>query len=544
MTKKIKQYSLMLLFLTVFSGRLFGQENARVVAIFNLGIIEYAYLFDESNQLYLKSTAFQSGSITEGQDVELIPFTTNSNPKIEKQLKINGQNVAIYAELLLNDNFSLPASALFGMPWVERDILFFSSKEHLAEFIDILSDFSDSRFEEFYFLMSCFERQFPNYKSFNRMLHENYNYFYGEIDDITRDEINSVDYFRDDIFKTITNEFGEIGIGDSVHVMKKIDNNCYTFIFDKMKENEYELLRSFSAVDFEENLVSLKSKNKTFKEGFEIPSFTKSYYMTYSGNIPIAYFGGFNAEKVNCSSEKVKINYILERTYGSDDLSFLDQNQFSGLATIDWGDGTTSTQVINAPSLNLIPETPISPATYSGFSTFTISHTYQTINQTYNIVVNLVINSESVTNPSIFTLSDDVDFTQPTIPCTDNSYNSGELFDELSSTLRMVSEGFINNWYAWHSIGAKTSFEEKKSNGWKKEKADLEVEIYGTFRQNDCTVAESKHDDKTKENKKEISVSVQKWWRKWSVANGDCYSTHKVTKNGNFVTRTIVFNPC
>ncbi len=105
MTKKIKQYSLMLLFLTVFSGRLFGQENARVVAIFNLGIIEYAYLFDESNQLYLKSTAFQSGSITEGQDVELIPFTTNSNPKIEKQLKINGQNVAIYAELLLTKTF-------------------------------------------------------------------------------------------------------------------------------------------------------------------------------------------------------------------------------------------------------------------------------------------------------------------------------------------------------------------------------------------------------------------------------------------------------
>lgn len=544
MTKKIKQYFFMLTLLTVFSSKLFGQENARVVAIFNLGVIEYAYLFDESNQLYLKSTAFQTGSLSEGQDVELIPFTTNSNPKIEKRLKIDGQNSSIYAELLLNDNFSLPASAEYGMPWVERDILFFSSKEHLAEFIGVLTDFSDSRFEEFYFLMSCFERQFPNYKSFNKMMHENYNYFYGEINDITRDEINSVDYFRDDIFKTVVNEFGEIGIGDSVVLMKKIENSCYTFIFDKSKINEYEILRSFSKSDFESNLVELKSKIKTKKDGVEIQNFTKSIYSTLSTNLPLIYTAGFNTEKVSCSLTKVKINWTLTRTFASDDNNLINPNQFSGTATIDWGDGTTTTESINSPSIIPVPATQLTPASITGFTSFTKSHTYATVNNNYNIVVSVVINSESTTNPTTFTLSDDQDFNQPEIACTDQSYYSTELFDYFSTTSRMVSEGYINEWYPWHSIGAKTTFEENNGNGWKKEKAHLEVEVYGDFRDDNCSLAESKHDDKVKDNRKDISVSVQKWFRNWSVGNGDCFSNHKVIKNGNSVTRTITFNPC
>lgn len=542
--KKIKHRAIILFVLLFLSKISIGQENAKVVSIFNLGIIEYAYLFDESNQMYLKTTAFQSGTITEGQEVELIPFVSNLDPRIEKQLKIDGQNVAIYAELLLNDNFSLPLSAVYGMPWVEGDILFFSSNEHLAEFITILRDFSDSRFEEFYFLMTCFERQFPNYRSFNRMLHENFNYFYGEIEDENRNGINQIDYFRDDIFKSLVNEFGEIGIGDSVQLMKKIENNCYTFIFDKTKINEYEILRSYSMSDFESNLVELKSKIKTKKDGIEIQSFTKSIHSTESANIPMIYTGGFNAEKVNCSLTQVKINWNLTRTFASNNINLINQNQFSGIATIDWGDGTTSTQIVNSPSIIQIPATQVTPASITGSTSFTISHTYSTVNSAYNIVVNVVITSESTTNPTTFTLSDDQDFNQPEIQCTDVSYNSGELFDYISSTLRMVSEGYINNWGAWHSVGAKTTFEEKKSNGWKREKAHIEVEIYGTFRKDDCSVAESKHDDKIKDNRKDISVSVQKWWRKWSVGNGDCYSNHKATKNGNSVTRTIIFNPC
>lgn len=544
MSKKNKQNPLILFLFLIISGISIGQENARVVSVFNLGIIEYAYLFDESNQTYLKTTAFQTGTISEGQEVQIIPFVNNLDPKIEKQLNVDGQNLSIYAELLVNDAFSLPPNAIYGMPWVEGDILFFSSKEHLAEFISILSDFTDSRFEESYFLMTCFEKQFPSYKSFNRMLHENFNYFYGEIEDEVREEINQIDYFRDDIFKSIVNEFGEIGIGDSVQIMKNIENNCYTFIIEKSKENDYKLLRSYSSSDFDTNLVELKSKMKTFKDGVEIQGFKKTVHSTFSANIPIIYTGGFNAEKVNCSLDKVKINWHLTRTYGSSNLNFINQNQFSGLATIDWGDGTTSTQIVNSPSLIFIPATQFTPASYTGSTSFTISHTYPTVNQSYNIVVNVVINSESVTNPTTFTLSDDQDFTQPELACTDQSFNSGEFFDNISPTLRMVSEGYINNWVAWHSVGAKTTFEEKKSNGWKREKANLEVEIYGTFRKNDCTVGESKHDDKIKENKKDISVSVQKWWRKWSVANGDCYSKHKATKNGNSVSRTIVFNPC
>jgi hypothetical protein len=542
--KKIKQHSIMLFVFLLISGISIGQDNAKVVSIFNLGTIEYAYLFDESNQIYLKTTAFQTGTISEGQEIELIPFVSNLDPKIEKQLSIDGQNISIYAELLINDNFSMPLSAVYGMPWVEGDIMFFSSNEHLAEFITILRDFSDSRFEEFYFLMTCFEQQFPNYRSFNRLMHENYNYFYGEIEDENRDEINQIDYFRDDIFKSLVNEFGEIGIGDSVQLMKKIENSCFTFIFEKSNATEYECLRSYSMSDFETNLVELKSKIKTKKDGVEIQNFTKSIHATVSANIPMVYTGGFNAEKINCSLTQVKINWNLTRTFASNNLNLINSNQFSGIATIDWGDGTTSTQIINSPSLIIIPATPFTPASITGSTSFTTSHTYATLYQTYNIVVNVIINSESSTNPTTFSLSDDQDFTQPNIPCTDQSFNSGELFDYISPTLRMVSEGFINNWVAWHSVGAKTTFEEKKSNGWKREKADLEVEIYGVFRNNDCSITEFKHDDKIKDNKKDISVSVQKWWRKWSISNGDCYSNHKSTKNGNSVSRKIIFNPC
>lgn len=539
MTKKIKQYSLMLLLLTVFSGKLFGQENARVVAIFNLGIVEYAYLFDESNQLYLKSTAFQSGSITEGQDVELIPFTTNSDPKIEKQLKIDGQNLAIYAELLLNDNFSLPASAAFGMPWVERDVLFFSSKEHLAEFIGILTDFSDSRFEEFYFLMNCFERQFPNYKSFNRMMHENYNYFYGEIDDITHDEINSVDYFRDDIFKTVVNEFGEIGIGDSVHVMKKIDDHCYTILFNKNDFNNYEKIRMLSTSDFEAQLISIQSENRSFIDGKE-ENLPKVTHTTDVGDAKLIYRSNFKVKVVNCTMDQVKLECYFQRLFTSNDLNLLNLNQFSAVATINWGDNTTSTYTLNNPSLINIPVLDW----YVGSTSFSLSHTYLTTNNTYNIIMNIVVTSEEIsTTPTIFALNSNKDFSLPSAVCTKESYFE-EHIDDISSTKRMISEGYVNNYLAWHSIGAKTTYEEFNGSGWKKEKADLGVEIHGVFRKHDCSVGEQKDDSKYRNNRKDISVSVQKYFRFWAIGNDDCYSKHKVTKNGVTVTRTIYFHPC
>jgi hypothetical protein len=442
MTKKIKQYSLMLLLLTVFSGKLFGQENARVVAIFNLGIVEYAYLFDESNQMYLKSTAFQSGSITEGQDVELIPFTTNSDPKIEKQLKIDGQNVAIYAELLLNDNFSLPASAEFGMPWVERDILFFSSKEHLAEFIGILTDFSDSRFEEFYFLMNCFERQFPNYKSFNRMMHENYNYFYGEIDDITRDEINSVDYFRDDIFKTVVNEFGEIGIGDSVHVMKKINGHCLTILTNKTDFNNYEKIRELSNADLEAQLIDIQSENRSFVDGKE-QNLPKDIHTNIIGTALLSYRSNFNVEAVSCTVDQIVLKCNFQRLLTSNDLTLLNLNQFNAVATINWGDNTSSTYTLGSPSLLLVPVLNY----YAGSTSFSISHTYLSSYITHNITVDIVVTSEDAANPTNFTLSSNKDFSQPSAGCTSKSYDIAGV-DYLSTTQRMISEGYVNNYLA------------------------------------------------------------------------------------------------
>ena len=114
--KKIKQHSIMLFVFLLISGISIGQDNAKVVSIFNLGTIEYAYLFDESNQIYLKTTAFQTGTISEGQEIELIPFVSNLDPKIEKQLSIDGQNISIYAELLINDNFSMPLRPFMECP--------------------------------------------------------------------------------------------------------------------------------------------------------------------------------------------------------------------------------------------------------------------------------------------------------------------------------------------------------------------------------------------------------------------------------------------
>lgn len=538
MTKKIKQYFFMLTLLTAFSSKLFGQENARVVAIFNLGVIEYAYLFDESNQLYLKSTAFQTGSLSEGQDVELIPFTTNSNPKIEKQLKIDGQNSSIYAELLLNDNFSLPASAEYGMPWVERDILFFSSKEHLAEFIGVLTDFSDSRFEEFYFLMSCFERQFPNYKSFNKMMHENYNYFYGEIDDNTRDEINSVDYFRDDIFKTVVNEFGEFGIGDSVHVMKKINGHCLTILYNKTDFNSYEKIREFSYADLEAQLIDIQSENRSFVDGKE-QNLPKAIHTNIIGTALLTYRSNFKVEAVSCTVDQIILKCNFQRLFTSNDLTLLNLNQFNAVATINWGDNTTSTVILGSPSLLPVPVLNY----YAGSTSFSISHTYLSSYITHNITVDIAVTSEDAANPTNFTLSSSKDFSQPSAGCTSESYDIAGV-DYLSTSQRMISEGYVNNFVAWHSIGAKTTYEELNGSGWKKEKADLGVEIHGVFRKNDCSFAESKDDSKYKNNKKDLSVSAQKFWRFWAIGNNDCYSKHKVTKNGITVTRTLYFQPC
>lgn len=537
---KNQSKNLILLFFLGFIVSIKAQVIGKVENVLNLGSIDYSYILVE-DQGYYKTSAYQSGLLSTGDEVEIVSGEI-PNSNYRSFIKTGNSNIGVYAVRIETETFSMPVNSAYGMPSVSDDILWFSSLDHFNEFYSIISDFSESPYEFSENLLKVVEKQFNGFSSFNHSLRQKFNFEEG----LTDDELQlftSTDFLKDEILKTIINQYGEVGIGDEIHTMFMHSDNhqCVTLV---TKKRTISLLKDLRDVekdeDFKWNYPELDAE--IFVDGKKPNYITKDLYsVNVTGDMfaDISYTSRISLDPVECSTTKVKVKFVLDRTTMNGAHVFLDQGLFTGTVTINWGDGTFTTQ--NVPP---IPVTlnPSGDMTYHKTEVY-LTHEYAVEGQ-YSISSSGVFTSEVTNNPTQFNMTDSEDWQSPDIACTASSYSAKISPDpSFGSDHKAICEGWIKNFLVAHTIGAKTTNYVKKNGKWKKKDENISAEINGVFRNTDCDYKETKQEYDSG-HEKDIQAVKAKWWTNWSVANGDCIGTYTIEHNGNVYTYTLIFNPC
>jgi hypothetical protein len=405
----------------------------------------------------------------------------------------------------------------------------------LIDFINTPYEFSED-------LLKVLEKQYIGFKSFNQSLREKFDFEEG----LTDNQLESYthdDYFKDEILKTLVNKYGELGIGNQIYTMFMHTDNkqCVTFVSNK---TNIQMLKDFRGTEKDED-IKLKYpllEGEVYVDGKKPIYVTKDLYsVNVNGSMlaDIAYTSKINLETVVCTTTKVKLKFVLDRTTLNDAHEFIDENLFTGTLTINWGDGTSTTEAVPPIPVTLNP---------SGTSTFHQTELYLTheyaSEDTYSVTSSGVFTSEFVDNPTQFTMTDSEPWSSPNIACTNQSYSDKVDPDpQFGNDHKAVCEGWIKNFVVAHTIGAKITNYKKVNGNWKKREENLSAEIEGIFRNNECEYKESKQEYDSG-HEKDIQAVKAKWWTNWYVANNDCFATFTVQHNGSSYTYVLMFNPC
>lgn len=538
--KQMKMKNLILIAFLGFTNLLIAQLQGKVESVLNLGSIDYAYILVE-DQGYYKTSAYQAGLLIIGDDVEIQPGLSNSSG-FQTFVKTNNSSIGVYALKINTENFTIPINSIYGLPILSDDILWFSSQSHFDEFYSLLKDFSNSPYEYSEDLLKVFEGQYPNFISFNQSLIDKFNFD----DGLTDSDLNAytqADYFKDEILKTLINQFGEIGIGDEIHsmFMHSDKNKCVTLVTNKSDINKLKQLREVEKdEDFKWNYHNFQGD--IYVDG-KIPNYiTKDLYsVDVVGDLfsDVIYTSSINLDPVSCTTTKVKLKFKLSRTTLNGSHVFIDQGLFIGTITVNWGDGSFSTHVVPPIPVTINPSGDL---TWHQTELY-LTHEYATEGQ-YNISTSGVFNSEVITNPTQFTMSDSKDWQSPEIACTASSFSDKVDPDpQFSPDHKAICEGWISNWLIAHVIGAKTTNYLKKNGKWKKRQENISAEIVGVFRDNDCLYKETKQEFDSG-HERDIQAAKTKWFKNWSVSNGDCIGNYTIEHYGTVYEYELIFNPC
>lgn len=86
---------------------------------------------------------------------------------------------------------------------------------------------------------------------------------------------------------------------------------------------------------------------------------------------------------------------------------------------------------------------------------------------------------------------------------------------------------------------------EKKNNKWKAKKSKIRTTIAADFRDEGCILDTHKSGQRNKNNAKEASRTQTALFQfKFSIANADVTSTHRLEKGGVTINASMILNPC
>ncbi len=373
MKKKING---LLLFFTLFFSSLSFSQNLQGVtySILNVGSMDYAYIYVESENVFYKTAAYNQGLLFIDKEVEII-VDPIQNTQYNAYVTAEDIQIGVYATALQTDLFTLPLTSVYGMPILENEILFFSGEEHFDEFYNILTDFASSPYEEMWDLLMVFEEQFSGFTSFNKMIEDEFPSNSGEITPLQFEQLMEKDYFGDMIIKSIVNQYSEVGIGNEIHTL--IDNagvineGGISIVIPRSRADMLIEKRDIRLEDF----IGMDGLNSNYDYyiGSKKVDFIKTKGLhiigqnNQGGDLYVIYSHGLGTNNVNCSVYSKTASITINRT--CDSLELLEQGNFEAEGTIYWGDGDSSVIVFGSILNSVVGD--------NGSASESRTHTYQ-----------------------------------------------------------------------------------------------------------------------------------------------------------------------
>lgn len=508
--------------------------TGNVYSTLNFGTVDYSYIIDSERGVFYKTSAFQTGLLTVGDEVTMIIDPDNHDVFNIQVKKKTAEIIICYAARVKTESFVMPINSVYDMPILENRILFFKDQNHFDEFYKILNDFSTSQFEEQRDLLTVFESQYLGFTSFNDYLESTHNWEDGEFFEDELVNRHEIDFFKDYLIKSLCNQFAEIGIGNKVYTMfRNADDECVSISIDKAKESlitekrvlNFDHLLNFAIIN---NLDVYHGGEKVFGKRSQV-----TYVIgkdNYDLDVTLKYYDASKANNVDCS--------IYEKTFyvgiirDCNDMEFIDINSFAATVSINWGDGTITNH--NFPSFtgqNLSNSSSVSP-----------SHTYNAVG-TYYISYILNFTTEDSPSKNVTFIGEQSNVKVGSI-CAEKSVNAPARRISITDTYSMLCDAWINNWFTYKCVGSATEAWRKKNNGkLVKENGNIQCSITAVYRDDNCTEYANAFEYDSKHGK-HVQTIVTKWFRKFDVGNGDTYSFNYYERNNAIATTNIPLNPC
>lgn len=523
---------------------IFGQDEqeGEIVSKVPFGELYYYYVKENNSENYYKTNAVQNSNLNYGQVVKI-----NLNPNSEDFYELSEPNSSqkfLSKKINSNNNSNLNQPSIdliLRLPYVKEDMLFFSNWKQYNEVYSLIENYIDEvkiqNGSEFG--LNTIESYLRNYTSFR----EHYNtVFDSEINSYTSEDVDKVekkDVVKCEILKILLNKNRLICIEDKVY---------YYYDFDVLIA--YDIKSFFLKNQGESKLDQIKKINRTWEDlNSETPrlpgylicgkdvfvnstsvfvSNTKGTYQFDDQSPKYETVLGFI--NVTCSGYEKKI-YVDTYRYkwlpaqldangnviapaqlsNTANLDNIDSD--NALLMINWGDGT-SNQFVNNYANDFISHT------YTSLGTFTVTTTLyyfsdegQSIILTDNIAIPINGKECSAKNREKYGAVQSGD--------SNGDWKLAANLWALSNELREEVGGYTHGW-------------KKVSGSWKRKSSRIFVDVNGTFRDSDCSIAEHKQEDDV-ENQERVDAEKFKLKKYWSQTNGDVHSQHRLTKGSTIL---------
>lgn len=463
-----------------------------------------------------------------------------------------------YAKKVDNPNSQLPEDLSLLLPVLNNEILFFDSPSHLAQLYQLTEDQayeSDSSFQVFLNeIEELYGSGFVSYRTyFNNKYPITESYRDNELDQMEKEN-----FISDAILNTYFNQYRLMGFSDSVYYyhnreeilavhMNNVAGIDYLKSLARMKDDNVDLsiLTGVAAMDLDQKEVRYVSKKGVigFSKGLSYsqnPLSDDHYYKTIPKLQDISLDCIPYRKAIQVETWYGQTGQLNNTNYYTDYFNFTGNDPIIRTVTlkINWGDGSPIQIVNNHTDRN-------DDAVY---------HDYPAgVEATYYIQIETVLedlywpgNFISIFDGQGYNDSQNYKFSVG-IACTGIDKQAWKEQVNPSGSWKMKMSGWINHNMFGNHIGGYTHAYKKQDNGsWKLGKADIKIEVEGTFRHaTNCTQTEFKSGSKQHNNDKKIEKTKTKVFTRYQkFGNGDVKTKHRMIQWGVTLTDEIVLNPC
>lgn len=493
--------------------------NAAVVAVIEQGGYSYAILSETGTSNTYQTSAYYStqGTLINNQQISL--SFDNINDKSQGLVVANTIS-NLYCFLNAQSSNLNPISV--SNPILSNDILFFDDREHVNEFHDYLEELVNNSNNDQFELLDSIEGLFIGYESHRTDFEDQHNLQTGSFSSQELETIIESDFVRDEVLKTMLNHNRMIGIGDSVYFWRQ-ENVILSFLATKTN-----LISSLAATPDSVDIYGKEGLLDLIGDAQDVNVWWPGHYGPPVGDRAVLVV----SEDLSYESQPILQNYNCE-VYKKALMVQLNETFFDGYYSsytiYDLEESATLTILWDDDDSTIIEN-------YDGQW---IEHTYGDLGDYYPI-----------TKLEFFDRNGDSRELRDTsgvgfkvkFACTEDDLHIVQY--AISGSYQMVSELFVQHNWIFHQIGGRTSFYENNGSGFERERCDLYAKVNGTFRDNDCTIKETKEEYKLKRLRYDVQADKTKTFKNYDVMNGDVFSRHYCVKGGLFLEVNLVLNPC